>query len=64
MAALSPQGSPQHRMHVFHLHLSTLPSSQNFMHVPSNRGEMLEVIYDRMAIPLLFLDVSYMVTLK
>ena len=34
------------------------------MHVPSNRGEMLEVLYERMALPLLFLDVSYVVTLK
>ena len=41
-----------------------IPHLQNFFHVPSNRAEMLEVVFERLALPLLFLDVSYVVTLK
>ena len=34
------------------------------MTIPRNRGELFEIVYDRMSIPLMFLNSSYMATLK
>ena len=37
---------------------------QSMMHIPSSSLEMKEVLYERLSVPLQFLNVSYLATLK
>ena len=38
--------------------------AQALVTIPSHRAEMVEVVFDRLSIPLMFLNSSYMATLK
>ena len=39
-------------------------SWQALLHIPASPSEMKEVLYERLAVPLQFLNISYLVTLK